>query len=275
MTKHLSDNQLLKKTLTARTHERKFTIEILEYLEEIDKRKLYVDEKCSSLFNYCVHILAYSKAEAAIRVNATRLIKNEPSAKKQVRTGKLSLTNASEIQSFFQQEKPTPEIKKTVLKNACGKTKRETQKIIQEFSTRPQKFLKITIHEKLLKKIERVQTKLDIDSELQLIEILIDQKIKELELNRKNHKQRGSKNQRYISRISKKEVFEKANYQCENCKSHKNLQIDHIRPISQGGNGKKENLQLLCFACNQRRFIKTHSQLPIYETGQDQLKLNS
>ncbi|MGI0528016.1 HNH endonuclease [Rhizobium giardinii] len=28
---------------------------------------------------------------------------------------------------------------------------------------------------------------------------------------------------------------------------------DHIKPASQGGNGRLENLHLVCFACNQKR----------------------
>ncbi|MGR9137157.1 HNH endonuclease [Rhizobium leguminosarum] len=28
---------------------------------------------------------------------------------------------------------------------------------------------------------------------------------------------------------------------------------DHIEPASQGGNGRLENLHLVCFACNQKR----------------------
>ncbi|MBB4290997.1 5-methylcytosine-specific restriction endonuclease McrA [Rhizobium leguminosarum] len=31
---------------------------------------------------------------------------------------------------------------------------------------------------------------------------------------------------------------------------------DHIKPASQGGNGRLENLHLVCFACNQERKTK-------------------
>lgn len=275
MTKKLSDQNLLKKILIARKHEKTYTLEILSYLEEIDKRKLYVETNCSSLYLYCVNILKYSEREAAIRVNATRLIKAEPIARRQVESGKLSLTNASEIQSFFQQEKPHKEVKKKILQESCGKSKRETQKIIQEFTTKPQKFLKLILNERLMNKVIKVQDNLNIDSELQLIETLLDQKILEFKLYTKSRAQRGSKSQRYIPKLIKKEIYENADYKCESCKSYKNLQIDHIRPISQGGNSSKENLQLLCFACNQRRFIKARSQFPTCETLQYPKRSNS
>jgi HNH endonuclease len=31
------------------------------------------------------------------------------------------------------------------------------------------------------------------------------------------------------------------------------LEIDHIQPISQGGTGEKENLQVLCVSCNRKK----------------------
>lgn len=46
---------------------------------------------------------------------------------------------------------------------------------------------------------------------------------------------------------------------CQNpsCRSTKNLTIDHIIPISKGGSrGKKENWQVLCKRCNQKKADK-------------------
>ena len=85
--------------------------------------------------------------------------------------------------------------------------------------------------------------------------------------NRKNividkPKASNSINQRYISKKAREFVLHKANYQCEaqynnkRCTSKTNLNLDHQRPINQGGNSEVENLRVLCFHCNQRAHIK-------------------
>lgn len=40
---------------------------------------------------------------------------------------------------------------------------------------------------------------------------------------------------------------------CRRCGSHEDLQLDHIIPVSRGGNDTEENLRLLCGACNRKR----------------------
>jgi 5-methylcytosine-specific restriction endonuclease McrA len=54
----------------------------------------------------------------------------------------------------------------------------------------------------------------------------------------------------------KREVWTKANNQCENCGSTYALQIDHIQPQSLGGTHDEGNLRLLCRTCNQRAAIE-------------------
>ena len=47
---------------------------------------------------------------------------------------------------------------------------------------------------------------------------------------------------------------------CQLCHTDKDLQFDHIRPVSQGGKGSLKNLQLLCGPCNN--FKSNHFFLP-------------
>jgi hypothetical protein len=46
------------------------------------------------------------------------------------------------------------------------------------------------------------------------------------------------------------EIFKRDGYQCVECNSNKNLQLDHIKPFSHGGKTEKENLKTLCKKCN-------------------------
>jgi len=53
-----------------------------------------------------------------------------------------------------------------------------------------------------------------------------------------------------------KEVWQRANCQCQNCGSQRALQIDHIIPVAKGGGSTPDNLRLLCRSCNQRAAIE-------------------
>ncbi len=49
------------------------------------------------------------------------------------------------------------------------------------------------------------------------------------------------------------EVWERDNFTCRKCGSRKNLEIDHIFPVSKGGDNTIENLQTLCKSCNSKK----------------------
>jgi len=58
----------------------------------------------------------------------------------------------------------------------------------------------------------------------------------------------------------RKYVFDRNNYQCQSCQtidlSAKNLQVDHIIPLAQGGSNDFSNLQTLCAKCNRAKSSK-------------------
>lgn len=59
----------------------------------------------------------------------------------------------------------------------------------------------------------------------------------------------------YISRYIRRDVL-KIGF-CAVCGSDKNLEVDHIFPISKGGGSDRENLQTLCRRCNRFKSNKT------------------
>ena len=59
--KDLPDVVLLEKTYAASKTEKTATLDLLEYLVEVDARRLYATQSCSSLFDFVVRCLGYSR----------------------------------------------------------------------------------------------------------------------------------------------------------------------------------------------------------------------
>lgn len=61
------------------------------------------------------------------------------------------------------------------------------------------------------------------------------------------------------------ELLDKAGYRCqaEGCEATTSLTIDHIIPWCEGGTNDIENLQILCFPCNQAKAVEEEMRLRI------------
>jgi hypothetical protein len=72
----------------------------------------------------------------------------------------------------------------------------------------------------------------------------------------------------YIPVALKQLVFDRAKGLCEYCRSQARfaidpLVIDHIHPVSRGGNTIAENLALSCQTCNNYKYTKTEALDPV------------
>lgn len=74
----LSDLDLLAHVQRAAHNERHATAELIELLMELDGRRLYLAEGCSSLFTYCIQVLHLSEHAAYGRIEAARAARRFP-----------------------------------------------------------------------------------------------------------------------------------------------------------------------------------------------------
>ncbi len=58
-----------------------------------------------------------------------------------------------------------------------------------------------------------------------------------------------------IPKKTRATVMERDGYKCAFCGETRNLQIDHIMPVSTGGTNELNNLRVLCKSCNARRVM--------------------
>jgi len=98
----LNDNALLSHVQQIAASERKIYSQIIEALEEIERRKLYLARGYSSLYTFCTDYLKYSQGAAHRRLSSMRLVKNMPSShkdkiKEKIETGSVNLTHLSQV----------------------------------------------------------------------------------------------------------------------------------------------------------------------------------
>src|SRR5581483_1365612 len=95
MFENISDEKLMLTCKEEVRAEKRATARVLEYLSEIDFRKLWVKEGYSGLHDFCIRYLGYSEGEANRRIQAARLSQRIEEVKPLLEKGELSLTNMS------------------------------------------------------------------------------------------------------------------------------------------------------------------------------------
>jgi hypothetical protein len=98
------------------------TVELLRLLAELDARRLYLGEGCSSLFSYCTQVLHLSEHAAYHRIEAARAARQFPVVLELLAEGALTLTNLALLRPHL-----TADNHRTLLAHARHKTKRDVE----------------------------------------------------------------------------------------------------------------------------------------------------
>lgn len=139
----ISDQQLIDNIQHLCQTERRLTLAILNHLREIEIRRLYVDLKYSSMYEYAIKHLKYSEGQAHRRLSAARLLKEIPEIAESIIDGSLSLTNISKVQSFIRAEKTKDRYlsknqKKDIVTSILNTPTRDVEKHLLKESSQPQ-----------------------------------------------------------------------------------------------------------------------------------------
>jgi 5-methylcytosine-specific restriction endonuclease McrA len=285
--KHLSDEKLLRDTKHHATEEKRHGLLVLHHIREIDARKLF--GKHSSLFAYCRDELGYAETTASRRIQAMKLIRDLPEYEKKLEDGLVHESNLCTIQTFFNREEKTQgkayskEEKLDVLKEAEGKSARQTEQLLAEISPQSAKKekvkkingqqteIKFTANQAFMEKLEKIRNLLGFQLTDQqyvtLFNKLADIALQKLE--KKSPVPPTPKVENLISETRtipekvKRAVRARDGERCthvehksgERCQSKFALQFDHTIPFAQGGKSTYRNLTLKCPAHNQRAAI--------------------
>jgi hypothetical protein len=133
--KIVSNENLVRDAKQLCAEERRLTTLVLEYLREIESRKIHLLMGYSSLYEFCKTELHYSEGSAHRRISAMRLMAEVPEIKPMIESGAVSLSGIASVHSFCnnqkKQEKPVPiEDKKKLVEDIQNKTTRQVESML-------------------------------------------------------------------------------------------------------------------------------------------------
>lgn len=127
----LSDRDLLDAVKRLASDERQSTAHLIACLAEVDARRLYLGEGCSSLFTYCTQVLHLSEHAAYGRIEAARAARRFPAILDRLTAGEVTLTAVGLLAPHL-----TPDNHLSLLDAARHRSKRDVEHLV--VSLRPQ-----------------------------------------------------------------------------------------------------------------------------------------
>ena len=128
----LSDHELLAEVKAAAGRERDATVRLIALLVQIDERRLYLGEGCSSLFTYCTRVLRLSEHAAYGRIEAARAARHFPIVLDLLAAGDLTLTAITLLAPHLTEDNHAD-----VLEGARHKSKRDVEHIVAHLRPQP------------------------------------------------------------------------------------------------------------------------------------------
>lgn len=128
---NLSDSELLAEVTRVVDCERKTTTHLIALLAELDARRLYLGQGCSSLFTYCTEVLHLSEHAAYNRIQAARAAQRFPLILERLADGSIHLTALRLLEPHL-----TSENHRVVLDAARHKSKRAIEELIARLHPR-------------------------------------------------------------------------------------------------------------------------------------------
>ena len=128
----LTDCEVLARVHDAVRNECAATAHLIALLMELDARRLYLGEGCSSLFTYCTQVLHLSEHAAYNRIETARAARKFPVILELVESAQVTLTTVRLLAPHL-----TDANHRDVLERAQHKSKREVELLVATLSPRP------------------------------------------------------------------------------------------------------------------------------------------
>ena len=129
---HLSDSEVIAEVTRLAAVERQAIAALVSALAELDARRLYLGEGCSSMFTYCTQVLHLAEHAAFNRIEAARAARRFPIILELLRDGRIHLSSVRLLAPHL-----TETNHHSLLHEACHKSKREVEQIVARVLPRP------------------------------------------------------------------------------------------------------------------------------------------
>lgn len=269
----LTDADLLVEAVRLAQDERAATVALISVLAELDDRRLYLAESCSSLYAYCRTALRLSEHAAYHRIAAARTGRRFPLALQMFAAGDLTLTAITQLAPYL-----TEENHDELLSEARGKSTRDVAAIVARLNPRPPITATIAPLAPGLFKLQCCITQAGYDDLLSAqdllrhvnpsgdIGLIVERALATLLRDVVKHKAgmgsrlragaNRTRDTRYLPIHVRREVWQRDEGRCAfvgdqgRCDERGFLEYHHVVPYAAGGQATPANLQLRCRAHN-------------------------
>ncbi len=126
------DDELLHRLSQLLTQSRRVESELVAHIGEVDERRLYAREACSSMFQYATKVLHLSEHEAYLRITTARAARRFPMLLVMLGDGRLHLSGIARLAPLL-----THGNCEAVLARAAHMSKLEIEELVAELAPKP------------------------------------------------------------------------------------------------------------------------------------------
>jgi 5-methylcytosine-specific restriction endonuclease McrA len=129
--KSVTDDDLLQELSQLVKQGRGVDADVVARIGEVELRRLYAREACSSMFEYCRRVLLLRENEAYLRITVARAAREFPELLTMLRDGRLHLSGIARLAPHLTRQNAD-----AILKRASGMSHREIRELVSELEPR-------------------------------------------------------------------------------------------------------------------------------------------
>jgi len=130
--KNVRDDDLLRQLSQLVGQSRGVEADVVAHIGEAELRRLYAQEACSSMFEYCRRVMGLRENETYLRISVARAARENPILLDMLRDGRLHLSGIARLAPHL-----TRENSDVVLERASGMSHREIRELVCELAPKP------------------------------------------------------------------------------------------------------------------------------------------